>query len=66
MEREEPESPGLMIQQSSILSKKLKDLSVLAEGMKRAKNSKDESRYYFTQAVLLHNNKEYKKAIEYF
>lgn len=44
----------------------MKDLSVLAEGMKRAKNIKEESRYYFTQGVLLHNIGQYMKAVEYF
>ena len=34
------------------LRRKLKDLGVLAEGMRRAKNIKEESRYYFTQSVL--------------
>ena len=49
-----------------MFGKKIKDLTVLAEGMKRAKNMKDESRYYFTIAVLLYNNSEYKKSISYF
>lgn len=33
----------------------LRDLSILGEGMRRARNIKEESRYLFTQAVLLHN-----------
>lgn len=44
----------------------MKDLAMLAEGMKRAKNIKEESRYYFTQGVLLHNTAQYLSSIEYF
>ncbi len=43
---------------------KLKDLDVLAEGMRRAKNIKEESRYYFMQAVLQHNCKAYAESIK--
>lgn len=43
---------------------KLKDLDVLAEGMRRAKNIKEESRYYFMQAVLQHNCKAYSESIK--
>jgi hypothetical protein len=45
------------------LRRKLKDLGVLAEGMRRAKNIKEESRYYFTQAVLQHNCRAYEESI---
>lgn len=34
---------------------KLEDLSLLSQGMKRAKNIKEESRCYYTQAAFLHN-----------
>jgi hypothetical protein len=44
----------------------MKDLSFLAEGMKRAKYTKSESKFYFMQGILMHNYKEYKKAIQYF
>ena len=46
------------------VKKRVKDLSLLAEGMKRAKNIKEESRYYFIQGVVLHNAGIYHKAIE--
>lgn len=34
--------------------------------MRRAKSIKEESRYYFTQGVLLHNSKMYEKSIAIF
>ena len=49
-----------------MLKRRIKDLTVLAEGMKRAKNVKEESRFYFTLGVLLHNNEEYSKSIDFF
>ena len=48
------------------MKKKLKDLEVLAMGMKRAKSIKEESRYYFTEGVLLHNSGMYEKSIAAF
>lgn len=45
------------------LKRKLRDLGVLAEGMRRAKNIKEESRYYFTQGVLQHNCRAYTDSI---
>ena len=45
------------------VKRKLKDLEVLAMGMKRAKSIKEESRYYFTEAVLLHNSGMYARSI---
>ena len=35
-------------------------------GMRRAKSIKEESRYYFTQGVLLHNSRMYEKSIAIF
>lgn len=52
--------------EDAVFKKRMKDLGILAEGMKRAKNIKEESRYYFTQGVLLHNANQYLKSIEYF
>ena len=45
------------------VKRKLKDLEVLSMGMKRAKSIKEESRYYFTEAVLLHNSGMYARSI---
>ena len=45
------------------LQRKVKDLGILAEGMRRAKNIKEESRYYFTQGVLQHNCRAYQDSI---
>ena len=46
--------------------RKLKDLEILAEGMRRAKNIKEESRYYYTQGVLLHNSQAFDQSLQYF
>ncbi len=56
----------LAYQQEKGLKKKLKDLSILAEGMKRAKNIREESRYYFIEGVILHNSGAFEKSIEMF
>jgi hypothetical protein len=40
-------NPIFALKQEKGLKKKLKDISILAEGMKRAKNIREESRYYF-------------------
>ncbi len=44
---QEANNPILALKQEKGLKKKLKDISILAEGMKRAKNIREESRYYF-------------------
>lgn len=47
------------MQEDPVFRKRIKDLTILAEGMKRAKNKKEESRYYFTLGVVMHNGKQY-------